>query len=125
MKIVALIKDGHGRLHLVASRAPDLVRRELSTQTGTAELVWCAVPPQGTGANDIVARALARLGVNSDGPIDLPAGRVIRILDHLRRIEPRRMGRWRLGKSILRQIMGWIRRRLGLAVVWRQHHHPY
>ena len=44
MKIVALIEDGHGHRHLLGSRSPDLVRRELSARAGTAMLLWCAVP---------------------------------------------------------------------------------
>jgi hypothetical protein len=64
MKIVALIEDGHGHRHLVASRSPDLVRRDLSARPGTAVLLWCAVPPEGVGANTIVVEAAQRLGAN-------------------------------------------------------------
>jgi hypothetical protein len=61
MKIVALIEDGLGHRYLLASRSPDLVRRELSARTGTAVLLWCALPPEHVGAGAIVAAALDRL----------------------------------------------------------------
>lgn len=66
MKIVALIEDGLGHRHLVASRSPDLLRRELSAKTGTAVLLWCAEPPEYQSAAAIAALAMDRLG--ADGP---------------------------------------------------------
>ena len=96
MKIVALIEDGQGHLHLLASRSPDLVRRDLSARTGTATLLWCAVPPEGVGANTVIAEALQRLGANGPEALaKVPVGRIMTVLTALCVIDPRRKARWR------------------------------
>lgn len=96
MKIVALIEDGHGHLHLIASRSPDLFRRDLSARTGTANLIWCAVPPGSVGAHAIVAEAMNRLGVQGPEPLaKVPTDQVIAMLTALCVTEPRRKARWR------------------------------
>ncbi len=109
MKIVALIEGGHGHLHLLASRSPDLVRRELSSRTGTAALLWCAVPPEGVGANTVIAQALQRLGANGPEALArIPVGRIMMVLTALCIIEPRRKARWRSLRQWRRGIVHWL-----------------
>lgn len=110
MKIVALIEDGQGHLHLLASRSPDLVRRDLSARTGTATLLWCAVPPEGVGANIIVAEATQRLGANGPAALAMvPADRIMAVLIALCITEPRRRARWRGLRQWRRGIVQWFR----------------
>lgn len=91
MKIVALIEDGLGHRHLVASRSPDLVRRDLSAKTGTAVLLWCAVPPESAGAGSILAQAMDRLGSNGPEALSaLPTDRILKVLMDLCITEPKR-----------------------------------
>jgi hypothetical protein len=111
MKIIALLQDGLGHLHLVAMRAPDLLRRELSAQTGSAELLWCAVPPSGQGAATVVVVALQRLGVSGvDGLTAVPLGRIVKSLTDLCVAEPRRDARLRQLRSGLSKIARRLRR---------------
>jgi hypothetical protein len=107
MKIVALIEDGLGHRHLLASRSPDLVRRELSARTGTAMLLWCAVPPEYVGAGNIVAAALDRLNAHGPDALDtLPIDRILKVLVALCVTEPRRALRWRRLVHMGRRITG-------------------
>ena len=80
MHIVALIRDGNGRLMVSATRAPDLLRRQISASTGSAELVWCGVPPVGEGAKAIVSGIVDRFGVDADGAIKSSPKKVIKAL---------------------------------------------
>ncbi|KFL32618.1 hypothetical protein JP75_00160 [Devosia riboflavina] len=109
MKIVALIEDGLGHRHLVASRSPDLLRRELAARTRTAMLIWCAVPPEYHSAATIVTKAMDRLG--ADGPEALaaiPVNRIVKVLVDLCVTEPRRTARWRRIKRRVREIGQWF-----------------
>lgn len=109
MKIVALIEDGLGHRHLVASRSPDLVRRDLSAKTGTASLLWCAVPPEAVGAHAIVAEAMARLGAHGPEALSaLPVARIVKVLMILCIAEPRRAARWRRIKRSGREVRQWF-----------------
>lgn len=92
MRIIALIEDGLGRRHLVATRSPDLVRREFSSQTGTARLLWCAVPPEHHGADAIIAEAGRRLGAHGlEALATVPFDRIVMVLMDLCVREPRRI----------------------------------
>ncbi|GGK47462.1 hypothetical protein [Salinarimonas ramus] len=62
MKIPSLIVDAHGRVHLAASRAPDLVRRAVAAETGAAHLIGLALPPPGISARAFVEDLAERLG---------------------------------------------------------------
>lgn len=109
MKIVALIEDGLGHRHLVASRSPDLLRRELSAKPGTAVLLWCAVPPEYQSAAAIAALAMDRLG--ADGPEGLaaiPVDRIVKALTDLCVTEPRRTARWRRIKRPVSEVGQWV-----------------
>lgn len=111
MKIVALIEDGYGHRHLLASRSPDLVRRDLSTKTGMAVLLWCAVPPEGVGVNTVIAQALQRLGANGPEALaKVPVGRIMAVLTGLCLTEPRRKARWRRLRQLRRGVAQWLRR---------------
>lgn len=111
MKIVALIEDGQGHRHLLASRSPDLVRRDLSARTGTATLLWCAVPPEGVGANTVIAEATQWLGANGPEALaTVPVGRIMAVLTALCITEPRRKARWRGPQKWRRGIVQWFRR---------------
>ncbi len=55
MKIVATILDGRARVHVAATRAPDLLRRQIAAQTGDALLVAVALAPPGLGPEALVA----------------------------------------------------------------------
>ena len=80
MHIVALIRDGNGRLSVSATRAPDLLRRQISANTGAAELLWCGVPPMGQGAKTIAASINDRFGGDDDGTLAAPPERVVKAL---------------------------------------------
>lgn len=109
MKIVALIEDGLGHRHLVASRSPDLVRRELSARTGTASLIWCAVPPEYHSAATIAAMAMDRLGSHGpEGLAAIPVDRIVKVLLSLCVTEPKRIACWRRIKRRGRQIGQWF-----------------
>ena len=54
MKLFCIFAVGDGRLVAAASRAPDLLRRELAAETGCATVVWCSVPPTGVAAATLV-----------------------------------------------------------------------
>jgi hypothetical protein len=90
MKVIALIRDGDGRLHLDTTRAPDLLRREISHRTGDAQLCWCGVPPEGVAARAVVAEVETRLQTCLAGPglLTAPAHVVIRHLLVLTLVEP-------------------------------------
>jgi len=95
MRIVALIEDGLGRLHHITSRSPDLVRRELSAQTGSAMLIWCTAPPEHHGAGSIVTQPLTRL---------VALGRILQVLFTVCVTEPHRAARRRKLRDLGRQI---------------------
>lgn len=107
MKIVALIRDGHGCLHLAATRAQELVRRELADRTGTAVLLWCGVPPHGTAGAGIVSTALERMNCSSAADLSgTSETRIITVLMDLCHHEPRRAFRRR---QIRRKVMNLVR----------------
>lgn len=109
MRIIALIEDGLGRRHLVATRSPDLVRREFSSQTGTARLLWCAVPPEHHGADAIIAEARQRLGAHDAHTLTaLPSHRIRKVLEELCISELRR-------QALRRRLRHWWRR-IGLGL---------
>lgn len=89
MKIIALIEDGHGRLHLLASRAPDLLRREISLATGRAHLVWCGLAPDGVGAQQLVDRTTSQLSLCPDGTIQSERNQAIQMLARATAIKPK------------------------------------
>lgn len=53
MKLLVIVRDASGSLHIEATRAPDLRRREISQLTGKAELIFCAAPPAGVSAEQV------------------------------------------------------------------------
>lgn len=109
MKICALIEDGLGHRHLVASRSPDLVRRELSAETGTASLLWCAVPPEFHSAATIAAMAMDRLGAYEPETLAaVPVDRIVKVLVTLCVTEPQRTVRWRQIRRRGREIAQWF-----------------
>lgn len=55
MKLFCVFSVGDGRLVATASRAPDLVRRELAAESGCS-LIWCSVPPNGISAAALVEK---------------------------------------------------------------------
>ena len=56
MKLFCVFAVGDGRLIAAASRAPDLLRRELAAGSGGATLIWCSVPPGGISAAALVEK---------------------------------------------------------------------
>lgn len=56
MTLLVIFADGHGQLRIQATRAPQIRRREISRQTGRAEIVFCAVPVPG------VSPSLVKMG---------------------------------------------------------------
>lgn len=105
MKIVALIEDGLGHRHLIASRSPDLVRRELSARTGTAVLLWCAVPSDYHSAATITAMAMNRLGAHEPEALAaIPVDRIVKVLLSLCVTEPQRTASWRRIKRRVREV---------------------
>jgi hypothetical protein len=109
MKIVALIEDGLGRRHLLATRAPDLLRRDLSARTGHAELLWCAVPPQGQCANQVIVEALAVLDAREPDRLStLAVDRIVGVLTDLCVLAPRWAARRRKWDAIFKAIWRWL-----------------
>jgi hypothetical protein len=66
MKMIAMAVDGQGFVHLAATRAPDLWRRDLSRATGGARLAFVAVAPSQLTAETVLARLAERLGRQAD-----------------------------------------------------------
>lgn len=73
MKLLTIIVDATGALHIEATRAPDLRRREISAQTGSADLVFAAVPPLGQSAEQFAVKIKAIIG--TERPADADAVR--------------------------------------------------
>lgn len=110
MRIVVLIRDGNDQLHLVATRAPDLMRRDLAARTGTAMLLWCAVPPEHHGADAVIAKAQRRLNACRPGALAaIPVERILAVLHSVCVSEPRRAAHWRPISQACRRIGRWIR----------------
>jgi len=114
MKLIALIRDGDGRLHLDVTRAPDLLRREISHGTGDAQLCWCGVPPEGVAARAVVAEIESRLHpfVERPGLLIAPTHLVIRHLLAVTLVEPalrahrqRLVGLFRRARWSLRRLL--------------------
>ncbi|WP_127144657.1 hypothetical protein [Pelagibacterium montanilacus] len=61
MKLLVIIMDGQGRIHVESSRAPDLRRRELSRATGMAEILFCAASQAPESTDRLIAHLKARL----------------------------------------------------------------
>ena len=59
MRFVTLILDGNIHAHLVVSRAPDLKRREIAAQTGSAEIVFCQMA-DGFSTSEVMSKIAAR-----------------------------------------------------------------
>lgn len=60
MKMLCVVRDGKGALHVVSTRAPDLIRREISSSTGSAHLLFAGVMPHGISADTVVAHLATR-----------------------------------------------------------------
>ena len=56
MRILAVIVDGHGLVHVGAQRSPYLRRRELAARTGEAFLIDVGLAPPGLAAASILDR---------------------------------------------------------------------
>jgi len=67
MKTLCIIVDGNDNVHLALTRAPDLLRRTLSAQTGSATLAWCGLPHAGVSGHATLARIQASVGTTGDG----------------------------------------------------------
>jgi hypothetical protein len=80
MKMLALITDGEGRLHVASTRSPDLLRRELAGITGSAILNHVCIP---SGGARPVAEYLERQLVShriAPGVYDIAFERVVAML---------------------------------------------
>lgn len=106
MKLLTLIVDATGTLHIEATRAPDLRRRGISQETGGAEILFCAVPPFGRSAERLSVELEAIIG--RSWPIDCDRVRRLAIWHvHLkpmlqrmiRRIRKRPFPRFRLRRT--------------------------
>lgn len=103
MKIVTLIMDGRGRLRLIATCAPDLLRREFAAETGSAHLIWCGVPPADRGARAIVAEVRDRFDLDPSGCLLARPERVVQLLLDTTLAAPRRRERLRKLKQLYRR----------------------
>ncbi len=104
MKIFCLIATPDGRVHAAATRSPDLLRRELATRFGGAELFYCAVPPHGQSATNQCARLDAAIDFCRTGPgtYELPRDMVMRCVHRLER-EDRRAAREAIRRGRMRR----------------------
>lgn len=67
MKTLCIIVDGRANVHVALTRAPDLLRRTLSAQTGSATLAWCGLPHVSVSGHATLARIHASLGIAGAG----------------------------------------------------------
>jgi hypothetical protein len=119
MKIVATILDGRARVQVAATRAPDLLRRQIAAQTGDALLVAVALAPPGLGPEALVAGIdrhlqagrLAR-GLYAVTPAAVArAATRVRLAFLIRSIVTRTRGRVRRGQ---RRVLGRLRLSRGM-----------
>ncbi|UMY16769.1 hypothetical protein MMB17_19160 [Methylobacterium organophilum] len=61
MKIVVTILNGQARVHIAATRAPDLLRRQIAARTGHALLLAVALAPPRLGPEALIAGIDRRL----------------------------------------------------------------
>ncbi|MDT3684032.1 MAG: hypothetical protein RO009_03185 [Pseudorhodoplanes sp.] len=54
MHIVTLVAGADGHVRILATRAPDLARRQIAAETGDAYLVYCGVAPPQIGSRAFV-----------------------------------------------------------------------
>lgn len=66
MKTLCIIVDGNDNVHVALTRAPDLLRRTLSAQTGSATLAWCGLPHVGVSGTTTLARIQASVGTTGE-----------------------------------------------------------
>lgn len=95
--------DGRGYIRVAATRSPDLLRRQISSETGSARLLWCAVPPPDIAVTRILAdldRLLWRQRVEQD-LYDANAKLVVR---HAKRIVGMNQPATKLLRKLLRPV---------------------
>lgn len=110
MKIVTLIEDGFGRLHLLATPAPDLVRREYVAATGNAKLLWCGVAPTYLGGKAIVEEVCSWFQHDPVEGLQAGSHEVIRALEYVTVILPRLRPIMRRVKHSWRRIRKLVRK---------------
>jgi hypothetical protein len=74
MKLISIIRDGSGEIHALGSRAPDLLRRRVSSATGSAELLHVQLPLHGVSTERLCARLEEDIRARLRGPSVEPAG---------------------------------------------------
>jgi len=68
MKMIAMIVDAGGYVHLASTRSPDLLRRQIKAATGvSAHLAFCALAPKGTSCATILEALDARFSDQRSG----------------------------------------------------------
>ncbi len=79
MKLLTVIIDATGTLHIEATRAPDLRRREISAQTGAAEILFCATPLHRKSSDTLATELVKVFRAQSEEPYaTLSRARIIR-----------------------------------------------
>jgi hypothetical protein len=114
MRILTVVEDGHGRIRVAATRAPDLWRRHVAHETGTAHLVWCAVAPPDLGARqflDALDASLARAGTASG--YKLPATTVVGTARRLLLAHHARRRIQAVLRPLRRRLLAFVRRPAG------------
>jgi hypothetical protein len=107
MKILALIIDSVGHLHVVACSSPEIVRRAISAETGSAQLVWCGIPEVGIGSVAVVAEFERRLERRRIGPgvYSVDSHIAVRTLHAIAVAEPRLRQRRQHRRKRLRRLL--------------------
>ncbi|WP_404401320.1 hypothetical protein [Pelagibacterium halotolerans] len=108
MKILSLIKDGHGRLHAEHCASPDLKRRAIAAETGSAVLIWCGLAAPGQRSAEVISELRAILDASPQGAEGLAAGArlVIRRAYWLTVMRPRLFAAMSRVRRLLRRAFG-------------------
>jgi hypothetical protein len=111
MKIVTVITDGAGHVRLCATRSPDLLRRQVATETGHADLVGVCLAPDGLGPQALIALAALRLEERQIAPglYAAPPAAVVKAVTQACRAHRRRTGIGDLTRRVLRPLRRAVR----------------
>ena len=79
MRFLTVIFDGNGHTHMLVSKAPDLRRREIAADTGSASIVWCQMTAKFSAAV-VVARVTSKLAMpkNANGSYNISPELIVR-----------------------------------------------
>gem|GEM_PF-4840583 len=92
MKILSLAADASGLTHIALIRAPDLWRRDIAAHTGSAHLLFVALPPAGVPFDDVLSRLDHWLAKSGAEPATM--ARFANTPTRVVRVDPERVAGW-------------------------------